>query len=71
MTLGYFCLVLHSHIPYTKKAGKWPFGEEWLYEAMAETYIPILDILAGLNESARVCVSISPVLMEQLRDPYE
>ena len=70
MTLGYFCLVLHSHIPYTKKAGKWPFGEEWLYEAMAETYIPILDILAGLNESARVCVSISPVLMEQLRDPY-
>lgn len=70
MTLGYFCLVFHSHIPYTKKAGKWPFGEEWLYEAMAETYIPILDILAGLNESARVCVSISPVLMEQLRDSY-
>lgn len=70
MALGYFCLVLHSHIPYTKKAGKWPFGEEWLYEAMAETYIPILDILAAFTGSSRVCVSISPVLMEQLKDPY-
>lgn len=70
MALGYFCLVLHSHIPYTKKAGKWPFGEEWLYEAMAETYVPILGILAGLTGATRVCVSISPVLMEQLRDPY-
>jgi 1,4-alpha-glucan branching enzyme len=73
MTQGYFCLVLHSHIPYTKKAGKWPFGEEWLYEAMAETYVPVLDILADLAKGTmrpRVCVSISPVLLEQLSDPY-
>lgn len=73
MTQGYFCLVLHSHIPYTKKAGKWPFGEEWLYEAMAETYVPVLDILANLangTKRPRVCVSISPVLLEQLSDPY-
>lgn len=70
---GYFCLVLHSHIPYTKNAGKWPFGEEWLYEAMAETYVPVLDVLADLSKRALntpVCIGISPVLMEQLADPY-
>jgi 1,4-alpha-glucan branching enzyme len=70
---GYFCLVLHSHIPYTKNAGKWPFGEEWLYEAMAETYVPVLDVLADLSRRAlhtTVCIGISPVLMEQLADPY-
>ena len=26
----------------------WPFGEESFYECMAETYIPLLNIIADL-----------------------
>jgi predicted glycosyl hydrolase (DUF1957 family) len=32
--------MLHSHVPYCRKSGVWPAGEEWLFEAMNETYIP-------------------------------
>lgn len=70
---GAFCLVLHSHLPFTRKAGVWPFGEEWLYEGLMETYIPLLEILYDLkkkNISPQFTVSITPVLMEQLADPY-
>ncbi len=44
---------LHSHIPYCRKAGMWPFGEEWLYEAMLESYIPLLDVLWDASSRAR------------------
>ena len=70
---GSFALVLHSHIPYCRKSGVWPFGEEWVFEAMAETYIPILDLLSAIESSGlgpRVAVSLSPVLAEQLADHY-
>jgi 1,4-alpha-glucan branching enzyme len=47
---GYFCFVLHSHLPYVRKAGRWPHGEEMVHEAMAETYIPLLNALYDLKE---------------------
>jgi len=40
--LGYFSFVLHSHLPYIRRAGRWPHGEEMLHEALAETYLPLL-----------------------------
>ncbi|MEW5867202.1 MAG: hypothetical protein AB1774_10150, partial [Bacillota bacterium] len=49
MSAGSFVFVLHSHLPYCRKAGVWPFGEEWVFEAMAETYIPLLDIITDLR----------------------
>ncbi|MGZ5424061.1 MAG: 1,4-alpha-glucan branching protein domain-containing protein [Candidatus Aminicenantales bacterium] len=67
----YFSLVLHSHIPYVLAHGSWPHGMDWLYEAAAETYLPILDVferLAGEGIPARANVSFTPVLMEQLKD---
>ena len=70
---GYFTFVLHTHIPYVRKHGKWPFGEEWLYEAMAETYIPLLMELERLREKDvgfQLVIGITPVLAEQLRDEY-
>lgn len=67
---GSFALVLHSHIPYCRKSGVWPFGEEWVFEAMAETYIPILDLLSAGGFEPRVALSLSPVLAEQLADSY-
>ncbi len=66
-------MVLHSHIPYVKRQGKWPFGEVWLFEAMAETYIPLLINWLKLYEegkSAPITMSFSPVLLEQLNSKY-
>ena len=73
MSIGSFVLVLHSHLPYCRKAGVWPFGEEWVFEAMAETYIPLLDIidyLADKNVLGSFTVGFTPVLLDQLQDPY-
>ena len=72
MTIGCFSLVLHAHIPYVRKAGVWPFGEEWLFESMAESYIPLLKMLDDLPKPTRplLSVGLTPVLLEQLADPY-
>ena len=39
-----FLLVLHGHIPDVVGHGVWPHGINWLYEAAAETYLPLLDM---------------------------
>jgi len=73
MSLGYFGLVLHGHIPWCKKSGTWPAGEEWLMEAMNETYIPMLNILRELKEDnikTAITINITPILAEQLADEY-
>ncbi|HQP29965.1 MAG TPA: DUF1957 domain-containing protein [Deltaproteobacteria bacterium] len=70
---GMFALMLHSHIPYCRKSGVWPAGEEWLFEAMHETYIPLLTALRALHYDGirpRVMVGLVPILMEQLADAY-
>lgn len=67
----FFSLVLHSHIPYVQTHGRWPHGMDWLYEAAAESYLPLLDVfdrLAAEGMPARANVSFTPVLMEQLKD---
>jgi 1,4-alpha-glucan branching enzyme len=70
---GYFTLVLHSHQPYVRKNGAWPVGEDWLYQVISETYIPLLGMLAQLDgEEIPPCIGITmtPVLCEQLADGY-
>jgi 1,4-alpha-glucan branching enzyme len=70
--LGAFTFVLHSHLPYVRLAGRWPHGEEWLHEAIVETYIPLLNVLYDLkNEGIRykLNIGLTPVLAEQLADP--
>jgi 1,4-alpha-glucan branching enzyme len=42
--------------------GTWPFGEEWLWEAVACVYLPLLRVLDG----APVTVGLTPVLCDQL-----
>ncbi len=73
MSAGFVALILHSHLPYYRKAGMWPFGEENLYEAIAETYLPLLTVLDRLTSEglmARFTLGITPILAEQLADPY-
>lgn len=76
--------VFHSHIPYCRKSGMWPFGEEWLYEAMLGSYIPFLDVLRSMpcseDKSCQdgssgklpisVTIGVTPILLDQLDDDY-
>ena len=64
---GRLALVLHSHMPYVEGFGTWPFGEEWLWEAIATSYLPLLDVLDGRRR--RVTLSLTPVLCDQLEAP--
>lgn len=68
---GAFTFVLHSHLPYARKAGRWPHGEEWIHEAAAETYVPLLIQLYNLKEEGvryKLTIGITPILGEQLAD---
>jgi 1,4-alpha-glucan branching enzyme len=70
--IGAFTFMLHSHLPYARQAGMWPHGEEWVHEAIAETYVPLLNALYDLREEGvpfRLTIGITPVLAEQLADP--
>ncbi len=71
MKKGAFTFVLHSHLPYCRKAGRWPHGEEWLHEAISETYMPLLNALYDLRDEGikfKLTIGITPVLAEQLAD---
>ena len=69
---GNFVLVLHTHLPWVLNHGKWPHGADWLTEAVAECYVPLLNVFNDLvNEGIlpKVSIDISPVLCEQLAHP--
>jgi 1,4-alpha-glucan branching enzyme len=67
MRPGALAIVLHTHMPYVEGFGTWPFGEEWLWEAMATSYLPLLDVLD--EHPGRVTLSVTPVLADQLEAP--
>jgi 1,4-alpha-glucan branching enzyme len=60
---GSLAIVLHTHMPYVEGFGTWPFGEEWLWEAIAGSYLPLLDLL---DAGAPLTLSLTPVLCDQL-----
>jgi 1,4-alpha-glucan branching enzyme len=64
-TPGELAIVLHTHMPYVEGFGTWPFGEEWLWEAIATCYVPLLDVLGR----APITLSLTPVLCDQLEAP--
>jgi 1,4-alpha-glucan branching enzyme len=63
---GELALVLHTHMPYVEGFGTWPFGEEWLWEAIATSYLPLLELLA---RDPPLTMSVTPVLCDQLESP--
>src|SRR5947199_9326658 len=73
MSLGYLCLVLHAHLPFVRHPEYDDFLEEdWLYEAITETYIPLLDVFEGLERDGadwRMTMSVTPTLAALLSDP--
>jgi 1,4-alpha-glucan branching enzyme len=63
---GALAIVLHTHMPYVEGFGTWPFGEEWLWEAIAGSYLPLLELL---DAGAPLTLSLTPVLCDQLEAP--
>jgi 1,4-alpha-glucan branching enzyme len=60
--VGDLAIVLHSHMPYVEGFGTYPFGEEWLFDAVIRSYLPVLEV------ADRVTMTITPVLADQLED---
>ena len=73
MEKGFVSIVLHAHLPYVRHPEHDYFLEEtWLYEAITETYIPLILMFEGLEADrvpCRITMSLTPTLMSMLRDP--
>ena len=74
MATGSIALVLHAHLPFVRHP-EYPsfFEESWLFEAITDTYIPLLRVFEGLVADGvkfRVTVSLSPPLLAMLADPF-
>ena len=73
MPVGYLTLVLHAHLPFVRHPEYEDFLEEdWLYEAITETYIPLLEVFDGLERDGvdwRLTMSVTPTLAAMLSDP--
>lgn len=60
--VGDLAIVLHSHMPYVEGFGTYPFGEEWLFDAVIRSYLPVLEVARDLT------MTVTPVLADQLED---
>lgn len=70
---GYLALILHAHLPYVRHPEHEDFLEEdWFYEAMTETYLPLLALLDRLRKDQvtfQFTISLTPTLCSMMRDP--
>jgi 1,4-alpha-glucan branching enzyme len=60
---GDLAIVLHSHMPYVEGFGTYPFGEEWLFDAILRSYLAVTEV------AERVTMTVTPVLADQLEAP--
>ena len=69
-TKGYVSFILHAHLPFIHHPESEDYlEEEWLYEAISETYIPLLLNFQKLEEEKvdfRLTMSITPPLLSML-----
>jgi 1,4-alpha-glucan branching enzyme len=68
-----FSLVLHTHLPYVRRNGVWPCGEDFFHQAATESYLPLLGALEriadrGLGEF--LTVAMTPLVAHQMQDPH-
>lgn len=70
---GYLALVLHAHLPFIKHPEYPDFLEEdWFYEGMVETYLPLLDMFERLSADRtgfKLTMSLTPPLCAMMSDP--
>src|SRR5688572_9276885 len=69
---GHLSLVLHAHLPFVRHPEHPKFLEEnWLFEAITETYLPLLEVFEGWlrdGMESRLTICLSPTLCAMLRD---
>ncbi|MDD5496244.1 MAG: DUF1957 domain-containing protein [Candidatus Omnitrophica bacterium] len=74
MPKGYLAIVLHAHLPFVRHPEHEDFLEEdWLFEAITETYIPLIRVFDSLvrdNIDFRLTLSVSPTLMSMFMDSH-
>ncbi len=69
---GYVSLVLHAHLPFVRHPDSDSYIEErWLFEAISESYIPLLKnfqrlLSEGIN--FKITMSLTPTLLSMLSD---
>jgi 1,4-alpha-glucan branching enzyme len=73
MRKGKFALLLHAHLPFVRHPEHGDFLEEdWFYEAIVETYVPLLRIFERLADErvpVRLTMSLTPTLCAMMEDP--
>ena len=73
MPKGYLMFVLHAHLPFVHHPEyEWFLEERWLFEAITETYIPLIKFFDRLHNDEvafRVTLSMSPTLCAMLESP--
>ncbi len=73
MSIGYLALVLHAHLPFVRHPeSDYVLEEEWLFEAITETYIPLIQMFEGLKRDGidfKLTMSLTPPLISMLLDP--
>ena len=74
MEKGYLAIILHAHLPFVRHPEAEDFLEEdWLFEAITETYIPLIKVFDGLvrdNVDFRITISLSPTLISMFQDKH-
>ena len=72
MAIGYLATVLHAHLPFVRHPEDATVMEEqWLYEAITGTYLPLIQMLEGLAHDgvrSRMTVSVSAPLINMTTD---
>ena len=68
--LGQLAIVLHAHLPYVRKNEKNSLEEDWLFQAILECYIPLLQTIESSKnenpENTKLTISLSPTLLSLL-----
>lgn len=69
---GLLAIVLHAHLPYVRHPElEWSLEELWLYEAITETYLPLLRMFEAFDQEkipCRLTMSLTPTLGSMLQD---
>ena len=69
---GFLSIILHAHLPFVRHPEYSDMMEErWLYEAITETYIPLIDVFTRLCKEGikfRITMTMTPPLLNMLSD---
>ncbi len=68
---GEVALVLHPHLPYLRRHGAWPVGEEWLFQAWGSSWLPVTRLLERLADEGHrevLTLGVTPMVAHQVAD---